>query len=139
MMWTEKAGVNEYFAKIDNILTSGHQGCLELSSEIVALAGLTDELLEAERLHISNALASLLVISEWDVVRYDFINQKLCGDKSVIKSKKTDLLKLVKREKMVLKPCRSEDALLAYGIGQEAAHRALRDVYLMHASSAQGV
>lgn len=113
----------------------------ELPNEIVALTGITDQILTSAGRDISQVLADLVkFVGDLPLVGYnlhfdiDFVNEKLrVANLPVMRNRKIDLISLVKKEKMFLRSYKLQDVLAEYGVEGTVSHRALDDARLTQA------
>ena len=111
-----------------------------LPKEIVNLTGITDEFLEKNGEDEKEALIELLdFIKELTIVNYgnnfdiNFLNKSLNEHNlGHIKNQTIDLMRYVKKEKIMLENYKLETALKSYGIDKKVPHRALADARLTY-------
>ena len=111
-----------------------------LPKEIVNLTGITDEFLEKNGEDEKEALRELLdFIKELTIVNYgnnfdiNFLNKSLNEHNlGHIKNQTIDLMRYVKKEKIMLENYKLETALKSYGIDKKVPHRALADARLTY-------
>ena len=112
---------------------------ISLPKTISDLTGITDSLLHKEGRTQDNVLNDFLdFIKTYDLVGYKmdfdvkFINYQLKKTGlPLIKNKKYDLIRYVKKEKRALSSYTLESALNSYGISSKVPHRALGDARLI--------
>lgn len=111
-----------------------------LPKKIVNLTGITDEFLEKNGEDEKEALIALLdFIKGLTIVNYgnnfdiNFLNKSLNKHNlGHIKNQTIDLMRYVKKEKIMLENYKLETALKSYGIDKEVPHRALADARLTY-------
>ncbi|MBS6105792.1 type I-E CRISPR-associated endoribonuclease Cas2e [Anaerococcus sp.] len=111
-----------------------------LPKKIVNLTGITDEFLEKNGEDEKEALIELLdFIKELTIVNYgnnfdiNFLNKSLNEHNlGHIKNQTIDLMRYVKKEKIMLENYKLETALKSYGIDKKVPHRALADARLTY-------
>ncbi len=111
-----------------------------LSTEIIGLTGITDDMLATEGKCIVEVLTEFLAfVQELPLVGYGlnfdlrFINKALKAQGlPVLKNIAHDLLPYVKREKKFLDNYKLETVLLGYDIQEKVPHRALEDARLIY-------
>ena len=111
-----------------------------LPKKIVNLTGITDEFLEKNGEDEKEALIELLdFIKELTIVNYgnnfdiNFLNKSLNKHNlGYIKNQTIDLMRYVKKEKIMLENYKLETALKSYGIDKKVPHRALADARLTY-------
>lgn len=111
-----------------------------LPKKIVNLTGITDEFLEKNGEDEKEALRALLdFIKGLTIVNYgnnfdiNFLNKSLNEHNlGHIKNQTIDLMRYVKKEKIMLENYKLETALKSYGIDKKVPHRALADARLTY-------
>lgn len=111
-----------------------------LPKEIVNLTGITDDFLKKNGEDEKEALRELLdFIKELTIVNYgnnfdiNFLNKSLNEHNlGHIKNQTIDLMRYVKKEKIMLENYKLETALKSYGIDKKVPHRALADARLTY-------
>ena len=111
-----------------------------LPKEIVNLTGITDDFLKKNGEDEKEALRELLdFIKELTIVNYgnnfdiNFLNKSLNKHNlGNIKNQTIDLMRYVKKEKIMLENYKLETALKSYGIDKKVPHRALADARLTY-------
>lgn len=112
----------------------------ELPKNITELTGITTKELSENGKNIQEVLEEFLqFIGDFDLVGYNinfdinFINKSLKDfGKPLLKNKKYDLLKFVKKEKKYLDNYKLQNILDIYGIEKNLPHRALEDAKLTY-------
>lgn len=111
-----------------------------LPEQIINLTGITNDLLDKEGYPLEKALQELVeFIGTNDIVGYGvdfdmrFINRDLKRlNNTSLTNKVFDLMRYVKKEKMLLKNYKLETVVQSYDIASEVPHRALEDAKLIY-------
>ncbi|MDD7363432.1 MAG: type I-E CRISPR-associated endoribonuclease Cas2e [Peptoniphilus sp.] len=110
-----------------------------LPEKIVALTGITDQLLSERGRPLEDVLPEVMqFIGDRPIVGYNvafdvkFLDRALrTSDEGALKNRCIDLKAMVKKEKQFLKSYTLQSVLKAYGIGRTVPHRALEDAEII--------
>ncbi len=112
----------------------------DLPKTIINLTSITEEILASEGKKKREALKQFVeFIGDYDLIGYSvdfdlrFINHELRKEGlPLLKNKRYDLMKYVKKEKMFLGNYKLQTVLKEYGIDEDVPHRALLDAKLIY-------
>ncbi len=112
----------------------------ELPSDITKLTGITQDLLAKNGQPLKNSLVEFVdFIEDFPIVGYGidfdlrFLNKYLKDfDLFQLSNKPHDLIRYVKREKMLLTDYKLKTALISYGFDDYVPHRALEDAKIIY-------